>query len=360
MNLLSRLSIFSAGLFAVCLPAPAAPVDLLPSALRGAVQPQLAVSPDGRVHVVFGKENTIYHCSAPDGRHFSPPVKVGELPELALKMRRGPRVAATDRSIVVTAIARKDGDLHAWVSTDGGTTWRETARLNRVANSAREGLQALAGDGRGLVFATWLDLRSGAMELWGAASRDGGTNWEADHRIYASPDGHICECCHPSVAVTSGKVAVMWRNWQGGSRDLYLSESADGGATWSEAQKFGTGTWPLKGCPMDGGGLAFDPSGKPEAVWRREGTIFLSTTPQMEAQLATNAKQPVLAFSPTGTAIVWENDSNLMLQRGTKPAVPFAKKAVMPAIAARPSGEPVVAWESTATNPPTILVETLP
>ena len=67
----------------------AAPVEILPPELRGAVQPQVAVAPSGRIHVVFGKDNAIYHTMSADGRVFSAPVKVGELEKLALRMRRG-------------------------------------------------------------------------------------------------------------------------------------------------------------------------------------------------------------------------------------------------------------------------------
>ena len=59
---------------AFTLHAAAAPVEILPPDLRGAVQPQVAVAPSGRIHVVFGKDNAIYHTTSPDERAFSAPV----------------------------------------------------------------------------------------------------------------------------------------------------------------------------------------------------------------------------------------------------------------------------------------------
>ena len=153
--------------------AAAAPVEILPPDLRGAVQPQVAVAPSGRIHVVFGKENAVFHTTSPDGRVFSAPVKIGELDKPALRMRRGPRVTATDKLVLVTAISHTDGNVHAWTSADAGKTWKESEPLNTAPKSAREGLQALAGDGRGLVAAVWLDLRGSGTELWGRVSRDG-------------------------------------------------------------------------------------------------------------------------------------------------------------------------------------------
>jgi len=258
---LNRLLLAAAALSILARTAAGAPIEVLTPDLRGAVQPQVAVTPSGRVHVVFGKENAIYHTTSPDGRGFSPPFKIGTLDKLALGMRRGPRVTATDQTVLITGISHADGNLHAWTSGDAGRTWKESDSINTAPKSASEGLHALTGDVRGLVAVVWLDLRGKGMELWGRISRDGGATWAGDISIYQSPDGHICECCVPNVAISpAGEIAVMWRNWLGGSRDLYLSTSRDG-RTFSAAQKLSTGTWKLNACPMDGGSLAYAPAG---------------------------------------------------------------------------------------------------
>ena len=334
----------------------AAPVEILPPELRGAVQPQVAVAPSGRIHVVFGKGRAIYHTASLDGRAFSAPVKVGELEKLALRMRRGPRVTATDKLVLVTAISHADGNLHAWLSADTGATWKETAPLNTAPKSAREGLQALAGDGRGLTAAVWLDLRGRGMELWGRVSRDGGATWGADASIYTSPDGHICECCAPNVAISpTGEIAVMWRNWLGGSRDLYLATSRDG-HTFFPAQKLGTGTWKLNGCPMDGGGLAFGPAGNWLAVWRRERTVFASEAGTPEKQLAADAVQPVAAYAGKTPLVLWEASGALLLQRGAEAPARFAENAAAASSASGPETA-VIVWEGSVNGAKTILLD---
>lgn len=323
----------------------AAPVEIVPPNLRGAMQPQVAITPSGRVHVVFGKSSAIYHTTSQDGRTFSAPVKVGELEKLALGMRRGPRVTATDERVLVTAISHADGNLHAWTSPDSGKTWKESPALNTTQNSAREGLQALAGDGRGLVVAVWLDLRSGGMEPWFRLSRDGGATWVPDASLYKSPDGHVCECCAPNVAISStGEIAVTWRNWVGGSRDLYLATSRDG-LSFSPAQKLGTGTWKLDGCPMDGGGLAFAPGGDWIAVWRREKAIFASEPGLPEAPVASAATQPLVAFAGETRLILWEANGTIMLRKGSDEPVVFARDAKAASIASGPLKAAIV-WEA--------------
>ena len=349
-----KIAVALLSLFAATLAA--APIEIIPPALHGAVQPQVAIAPSGRIHVVFGKDNAIYHTTSADGRAFSAPVKIGELEKLALRMRRGPRVTATDKLVLVTAISHADGNVHAWISADTGATWKETAPLNTVPKSAREGLQALAGDGRGLVAAVWLDLRGKGTEPWCRVSRDGGATWGAELSIYQSPDGHICECCVPVVAISpAGEITAMWRNALGGARDLYMATSRDG-RKFSAAQKLGTGTWKLNACPMDGGSLAFGATENWLAVWRRDRAIFSSDASKPETQLAANATQPVAAFAGKTPLVLWETGGALILQRGTEAPARFAENAAAASIASAPDAA-VIAWEATVNGEKTILLD---
>src|SRR5688572_8574811 len=69
-------------------------------------QPQVASAPDGRHYVVYAKGGAVYCAAAPAGEErFSPPVKVAVPRNVPVGMRRGPRVAATDGAIIVTAIS---------------------------------------------------------------------------------------------------------------------------------------------------------------------------------------------------------------------------------------------------------------
>lgn len=341
--------IFCCCLALVSLHAFAAPVDLVPRDFANATQPQVAVAPDGRIHVVFGKRHAIYHTSSTDGRTFSAPVEIGELDKLALGRRRGPRIAATERSVIVTAASHADGNLHSWISTDLGATWIEGERINRPANSAREGLHAMAGGGPGLVAVAWLDLRNGPTELWSRVSHDAGRTWAPETRIYASPEGPICQCCHPSLAIGPGDpIVAAWRNSLAGSRDIWMAESHDGGKTFAAARKIGTGTWKLNACPMDGGGLAVSPTGAPASVWRRDRTVFLSTNPGAEEKLADNAAQPVIGFAGDQPVIVWEQDGGLKMQRGSAPPTLLTATAGAPAIATLPRGGVIIVWESSS------------
>ena len=251
-------------------------------------EPQLAAS-GSTVALTFGAGSAIYFTVSHDaGRNFSAPVKVEQAGNLLLTHHRGPRIAISGKTIVISGITSKaansdqhahgagpDGDLFVWRSADGGKTWSHAIRVNDVPNSPNEALHALAADAHGNLFLTWLDHRTGkGTTLYGARSADAGATWSKNFVVYQSPDGTICECCHPSAAFSpDGELVVMWRNWLGGSRDMYLSRSR-AGADFGPAEKLGTGTWKLKGCPMDGGGVVIS-QGRIFTAWRREGTVYL-------------------------------------------------------------------------------------
>src|ERR1035437_7475459 len=236
-------------------------------------QPQLAAA-GGTMALVFGSGEAIYLARSLDNwRSFAAPSKVADLPKMLLGRHRGPRVAIGGNAIVVSAIASVPGDLLVWRSTDGGRTWSVPVAINDTPKAAREGLHAMVGDAEGHMAAAWLDDRGAkGKRLYGAFSNDAGLSWSHNVLLYESPDGTICECCDPSLAVMGhGEFAVMWRNKLGGSRDLYTLRLRDGRPVGA-AVKQGDGTWKLDACPMDGGGVAVR-DGQIASVWLRARTI---------------------------------------------------------------------------------------
>lgn len=289
-------------------------------------QPQLDTRGD-LTAVVYGHENAIWLAASPQYK----PVKVSEGGKLMLGRRRGPRVALTDSGVVVTAIV--DETLLAWRSTDQGASWSQPVTINSVPRAAREGLHGLSGEGNRL-FVTWLDLRENRMQLYGALSQDGGATWSRNILIYDSPDGHICECCHPSAHVAAnGDLYVMWRNWLGGARDMWLSVSRDSGKTW-KPEKLGEGSWPLKGCPMDGGGFSVDSRGRVLSVWRRDKTVYTAVPGAPEQEIG-----PGRDVQISGDTIVYSTAEGLMLRRGGK------TRALSPTGTFGSLDGSVVAWE---------------
>jgi hypothetical protein len=313
--------------------------------------PQVAAAKN-QVALAYGSGKAIYVAvSADQGKTFANPVQVDEVGVLPLGRHRGPRVVYSRDTIVVTAVVGStegqygvatDGNLMAWRSSDGGKTWSKGVRVNDVPAAAREGLHALTSDGRENLFATWLDLRKEGTQLYGAFSKDSGKTWSRNVLVYQSPDGSICQCCHPSAAYASdGSLDVMWRNSLGGSRDFYVVHSADG-KTFGKPVKLGEGTWKINMCPMDGGGVAHD-GNRTVTAWRREKDVYLAEPGKLETKLG-DGKDVALAAGDGHVYAAWVAQGHLQLWKDGK-LVTLAGEGSLPAIAVLPGGAAVVAWE---------------
>jgi hypothetical protein len=307
-------------------------------------QPQMAVSGTTVAMVFAGGESIWLTKSADSGRTFGAPSKIADVPKLLAGRHRGPRIAITGNTMIVTAIP-SGSDLLYWRSTDGGRTWSKQGIINDKPTAAREGLDAIAADPQGHVAAVWLDDRlPGGKRLWGAFSNDAGATWSKNVQLY---DGRICECCHPSLlSHGSGEFTVMWRNLVEGSRDLYTMRLKDGKPA-SKPLKQGTGTWKLDACPMDGGGVALR-DGEVVTAWRREHDIYFAhhgqetkLGPGMDAALAANAK---------GAYAAWTNGKGIdAVLPGSEKVVRLSESGAFASLVALPDGAILAAWEQDGT-----------
>ena len=208
--------------------------------------------------------------------------------------------------------------------------------------AAREGLHAMIARPDGSLFAVWLDLRTKGTRLIGSMSTDAGKTWSKNTLVYESPDGMICQCCHPSLSVDEkGGLWVMWRNALNGSRDFYVTSSTDG-VHFTAARKLGTGTWKLDACPMDGGGFSVE-NGKVTSAWRRESRIYLSKADASEV-LIDDGKDVALA----GGYLAWTKGGGIqLLAPGAKTPERVAADGGFPALIALPdTGSVLLAWET--------------
>ena len=186
-------------------------------------EPQLAGS-ERRVFLSFVRDGAIVVLrSADQGRTFDEVSAIRPAGPIAVGNHRGPRIAVTERVVIVSAIVGeqgggKDGDIVAYRSTDEGRSWSSATVFNAVRGSAREGLHGTAANAGGVVAAAWLDLRQTGTRVFSAVSRDGAATWAHDVGVYASPSGSVCECCHPSAVVSAdGRVGVMFSQPGGGT-----------------------------------------------------------------------------------------------------------------------------------------------
>lgn len=238
-------------------------------------QPQISVDKQGVIRVVFGKKDEIFCVTSSDnGNTFSDPVLVARVPQMHLGMGRGPQIASSDHYSIITAMDQA-GNIHWFKLENSSKDWKKMSTVNDVNGSAPEGLMSIAADQDDHFYAVWLDTRTGKKnQIYFSSLSKNKKHWSPNILAYQSPDGHVCECCKPSIAVQQSQVAIMFRNWLNGSRDLYILRSSNNGKSFSPVQKLGMDTWKLNGCPMDGGSVAFNASNYVQTVWQRQGSIF--------------------------------------------------------------------------------------
>jgi len=318
--------------------------NLTPSGFGSARQPQVAVSPQGEIYVVFVKDSTIYLVRSTDhGENFSDPAKVADVPGLMAGMRRGPRIAVAGKRLLVSAPAK---DLMFFLSEDNGKTWTPPLVINDQRGSAAEGLQNITALPDGNFYAVWLDSRSGGKQIEGARMEPGAASWGANVTVYKSPEKSVCECCHPSVVSDAkGKMVVMWRNSLAGNRDFYLAESTDRGDTFSAAIKLGTGEWKLNACPMDGGSLVATEAGV-FTIWRRMNEVYLDQPGQPEIKIA-DGTQPVMAQVSGQLICAWQQQGKVVVAGDAGRAQLGSFPGAFPSMVASPGGkEAYLVWES--------------
>jgi hypothetical protein len=306
--------------------------------------PVIMTDEGGRLHMVFGQDSTIYYTTAKDSRtQFGSSIAVATLPNLVAGAKRGPQLAVSDQFVVITAVNRM-GDLFAYSLDRSTGKWSPAVRMNDVPAIAKEGFHAVSGAGQGVFHTAWLDLRNDKRnKIMGATSRDGGRSWSANQVIYHSPDGTVCECCKVSIKAKDNDVFVQFRNWLGGSRDIYLTHSSDGGSTYATAQKLGTGTWKLNACPMDGGSVVLSSTGQPLTTWRRENTLYTCVPGQAEKAIATG-RNVTAADGVNGAVLAWDEGGTVWMKADGESPVALGK-GQMPSLAI--GGQTVVCvWEA--------------
>jgi len=277
--------------------------------------PAIVKDNNNALHLVFGNGDSImYTYSKDNGNTFSTPTLIKEIPHVFTYAMRGPQLAATDRGIILTACT-SEGNIYSFYK-DNASGWNQGSNVNDKDTVCKEGLMALSAYDNN-AFVVWLDLRGNRRnKIYGAKSVDGGKTWGKNFLIYASPDSTVCECCKPSVVVWKNKVAVMFRNWLDGNRDLYLVQSDDGGNSFGAAEKLGSGSWKLNGCPMDGGSLTVNSKGEIQSVWRRELSVYAARPGTPENAIG-DGKNCTIETTNDSAVYAWTEDGKIVILKAS-------------------------------------------
>jgi hypothetical protein len=282
------------------LPLPAlAQVRELPSpAGPGSGQPNLAVSPAGRVYLSWierlGEGRFSLRFATLENDAWSAPRVIAEGANWFVNWADFPSlVALPDGSLAAHWLVKSgpgtfEYDVTIARSFDGGKTWGKPFTPHRDGVKTEHGFVSLFAAPDGDLAAVWLDgreMKSDAHDAHGHGDmtlryvkikRDGAL---ADEAVL---DARVCECCQTSAALTAAGPVVVYRDRSEAAqeiRDISVVRLQDG--KWSRPRPVFADNWQLNGCPVNGPASA--------AAGRRVAVAWFTA--------AHNAPRVKLAFS---------------------------------------------------------------
>lgn len=200
---------------------------------------------------------------------------------------------------------------------------------------------SLAVNGHGDVTACWL-----ADKLFANVSCDAGKTFGSTVEI--NPAFNPCNCCTTTCSYgADGKLAVLYREETNNERDMFL-------VLWDQASNKSSRTrvssilWKIDACPMSYYGIAAKGDGY-TAVWPTEGKIYFAELDQAGKPSAPEEiKTPGMTGMRTGmltlngaagsTLVAWKKDSQLGWQLYDRHAKPVGSPGSVPSAGSGAAG----------------------
>ncbi|MGE0406367.1 MAG: sialidase family protein [Candidatus Korobacteraceae bacterium] len=250
--------------------------------IDGARNPKLAITPAGVLFLLAagneqGQTRLFFAMSHDGGDTFMPPVAVSEPGEqVSSHGQNSPSLAigATEIYAVWEQMQTEGPNKLMFPrSLSFGHSFEKPIRVTDKQTPSFNGFSTLGVAPTGDVYVAWLDGRDadaqpGTFSIYLAKSTDRGASFGPNVRVGQT----ACPCCRPTLAFGSnGQILVIWRKvFAGDIRDMVVSSSSDGGASFAAPVRVAEDNWKLSGCPESGPAVAVK-GGTVYVVWYSEG-----------------------------------------------------------------------------------------
>ncbi|MDB6004679.1 MAG: hypothetical protein JWR15_1666 [Prosthecobacter sp.] len=296
---------------------------LLERVPEGGVQPQVVVTGDGRLHLVYligdPRGGDVRYATKTGGAAgWSKPRTLNSTPGTAVAAGtiRGAQMAVgKDDSLHVVWNGPGGKDQPAPLlysrSQDGGVTFEKQRDL-RADTVGLDGGASVAASAKGEVFVVWHGVPAEAApgeinrRVFVLKSSDNGKSFAAP-KIANGDDPGVCACCSLKTFVSpKGELLTLYRAARSmAQRDITLMSSRDGGVTF---QHRNVGPWAINACPMSSASVIAAGAGT-RAAWEAEGKVFTSLLDEESDALVVSggkARHPALAVNARGeTLVTW-------------------------------------------------------
>ncbi|MEO5565322.1 MAG: sialidase family protein [Luteimonas sp.] len=258
----------------------------------GSGQPDLALTPDGRVLLswvssIAGRRNALqFVAMAENGRWQSDARTIVVGDSLMASWANVPHIAATEDGALWVQFMQQRGSGHAGDialarSIDGGFTWSQPVAVNDTSIEAEHGFAALWPNGRDSVGLAWLDSSgedaAPAPKRAAMAGHDMADNGMPAHDMHDSGgrtvlraaafdmnlqpsaaavlDHLTCDCCQSEVVLTSQGALLAYRDRTDAEvRDIMVVRND--GKAWGTPVPVHVDGWVMRGCPVNGPAIA--------------------------------------------------------------------------------------------------------
>lgn len=323
---------------------------------EGGVQPQVAASRDGTLHLVYlmgdPRGGDVRYVAKQSGAAtWSKPRTLNSAPATAVAMGtiRGAQIAVgKDDSLHVVwngpGGKNQPAPLLYSRSVDHGATF-ENQRNLRADTQGLDGGASIAASAKGEVYIVWHGAPEGAVpgeinrRVFVLKSTDNGGTFSKP-RIANGDDPGVCACCSLKTFVSpTGELLTLYRAARSvAQRDITLMTSRDGGMTF---QHRNVGPWAINACPMSSASVVAAGS-KTRAAWEAEGKVYTSLLDETSAALAVSedkARHPALAVNSLGETLVtwsvgtgWQKGGQLAWMVLDSSGKPTGKRGIKPGV----------------------------